>query len=253
MHERNPRIAPAKAVGVYREVPPPPALAGLFQCAWSHRAPSEPEPIAVLPDGCVDIVWVNGALQVAGPDRTAAQGTLAPATVILGLRFRPGAAARLLRVSMGELVDQRVPLDAVWGSEARRLADWVGEKTTVAERAERLATGVARWATDLPPDDEMGALFTVVADGGVPVADLTERFNISERTLRRRCHQAFGYGPKTLDRILRFQRFVRLAQSGGLLAHLALDAGYADQAHLAREVQALSGMTPSTLVRDLRT
>jgi AraC-like DNA-binding protein len=77
---------------------------------------------------------------------------------------------------------------------------------------------------------------------------------MSERTLRRRCLDAFGYGFKTLDRVLRFQRFVRLAAqtSIGGLAELAARAGYADQAHMTREVQRMSGASASEFVAQVQ-
>ncbi len=85
------------------------------------------------------------------------------------------------------------------------------------------------------------------------LATLRDRLGISERSLRRRCHEAFGYGPKTLDRILRFQRFLRLAAAGeeAALSGLAAAAGYADQAHLTREVRRLSGLTPAAILGQL--
>jgi len=77
---------------------------------------------------------------------------------------------------------------------------------------------------------------------------------LSERQFRRRCQAAAGYGPKTLQRVLRFQRFVRLldaARAPALpdLAAVATQAGYADQAHLTRECSDLSGLTPVKLAR----
>jgi methylphosphotriester-DNA--protein-cysteine methyltransferase len=74
--------------------------------------------------------------------------------------------------------------------------------------------------------------------------------------LRRRCQAVVGYGPKTLQRVLRFRRFVSRIDAGppaGRAAHdlaaLAADAGYADQAHLTRECRALAGLTPAALAR----
>lgn len=61
-----------------------------------------------------------------------------------------------------------------------------------------------------------------------------------------------GYGPKTFERIARFQRFRRLARAGGPgagLAALAAACGYADQAHLARECRRLAGRPPSAFLR----
>ena len=49
-------------------------------------------------------------------------------------------------------------------------------------------------------------------------------------------------------RVLRFQRFLQLSGERADLARLALDAGYADQAHLTRETRRLSGRTPAELV-----
>jgi AraC-like DNA-binding protein len=73
---------------------------------------------------------------------------------------------------------------------------------------------------------------------------------VSERQLRRRFADAVGYGPKRLARVLRFQRFLGLAEHGGDLARLALDAGYADQAHMTAEVTELAGLSPVRFLKD---
>jgi methylphosphotriester-DNA--protein-cysteine methyltransferase len=85
------------------------------------------------------------------------------------------------------------------------------------------------------------------------MAIILDRLDVSPRTLRRRCQNAFGYGPKTLDRILRFQRFLGFARQAEelCLADLAFAAGYADQAHLTREVRRLSGFSPATILSQL--
>ena len=73
---------------------------------------------------------------------------------------------------------------------------------------------------------------------------------IGDRQLRRRFADAVGYGPKTLERVLRFQRFLGLAarEARPDLAWLALEAGYADQAHLTRECTRLAGLPPAALL-----
>jgi len=86
-----------------------------------------------------------------------------------------------------------------------------------------------------------------LGDPRTRVEALAGELGLSERQLRRRCAASAGYGPKTLQRILRFRRF--LALEGGDLARRALDAGYADQSHLTRECVRLSGRTPAALAR----
>jgi AraC-like DNA-binding protein len=87
-----------------------------------------------------------------------------------------------------------------------------------------------------------------MAAPGARVDALGRELGLSERQLRRRFADAVGYGPKTLARVLRFQRFLALARPGDDLARLALSAGYADQAHLTRETRRLAGRTPRELL-----
>jgi AraC-like DNA-binding protein len=75
---------------------------------------------------------------------------------------------------------------------------------------------------------------------------------LSERQLRRRVESAVGYSPRTLARIVRFQRFLAAARArrpeDRELAALAADAGFADQAHLTREARSLGGLPPAALL-----
>ena len=63
---------------------------------------------------------------------------------VIGLRFQPGAASAWLRVPASDLVNQRLPLEAFWGSAASALADWVSEAETPGGVARRLETGLAQ-------------------------------------------------------------------------------------------------------------
>ncbi|WP_074946708.1 helix-turn-helix domain-containing protein [Jiangella alba] len=83
---------------------------------------------------------------------------------------------------------------------------------------------------------------------GAAVGDVAREVGLSARQLHRRSLDAFGYGPKTLSRILRLHRALELGRSGAPAADAAYAAGYADQAHLSREARSLSGVTLTTLV-----
>ncbi|HKZ12213.1 MAG TPA: helix-turn-helix domain-containing protein [Solirubrobacterales bacterium] len=88
-------------------------------------------------------------------------------------------------------------------------------------------------------------------DPGRRVDEIATALGFSERQLRRRFLATVGYGPKTLQRILRMRRFLKLASVDGLAGGAAA-AGYADQAHLSREVRALTGLTPSEILTPQR-
>src|SRR6185312_15706892 len=90
-----------------RDFPPPPHLRELVECAWVVDGP--PEPVRVLPDGCMDLISMSDRIMVAGPD-TAASVNQRGRDPFVGLRFRPGALPRLLGVPASELRERRVPL-----------------------------------------------------------------------------------------------------------------------------------------------
>ncbi|RZU23907.1 AraC-like DNA-binding protein [Streptomyces sp. BK239] len=217
----------------------PSRLAGAV--VWTN-SPAGAGTQPVLPDGCIDLLWNEGRLLVAGPDTRAHLHDGPPASWS-GLRFFPGAAPALLGVPAHELRDQRVDLAELWpAAEVRRLCARVEAAPHPATALEELALQRAA-----PPDRALRRLVTALAEGR-PVAATAGELGLSARQLHRRSLTAFGYGPKTLARILRLQRALALARRGVPYADTASRAGYADQAHLARDVRELSGMTLTDLL-----
>ncbi|MEV5560514.1 AraC family transcriptional regulator [Nonomuraea wenchangensis] len=112
---------------------------------------------------------------------------------------------------------------------------------------EARATAPARLTDSTPPADPAAPFIARALRHGRSVSEVARDLGLSERQLRRRSLTAFGYAPKTLQRIVRFQRALRLARAGVPLATVAAEAGYADQAHLSHEVKRLSGVSLRTL------
>lgn len=197
----------------------------------------------VLPDGCLDLLWFDGALVVAGPD-TRAYRSAAPVDGVVGLRFGPGLTPAWLGVPAAELVDQRVRLDDLWpGAEVRRLTDRVASAGNQAHVLEAI-TGPRLAAR--PPDPVARHVAGLLA-AGWSVSGAAAAVGLGERQLHRRSTVAFGYGPKTLARILRLDRALTLARAGVPAIECADRAGFADQAHLARDVRSLTGVTLTEL------
>ncbi|HEY5821873.1 MAG TPA: helix-turn-helix domain-containing protein [Propionibacteriaceae bacterium] len=201
-------------------------------------------PSRVLPDGCLDLLWLDGQLVVAGPDTTAFVSESGGDGVV-GLRFASGIGPAVFGVPADELADQRVPLVDLWsGPVVRVLTDRLATATDQLAVLESVATD--RLQQDTPDPAMLEVARSLAAGTGVGTA--ADRVGLSERQLRRRSYAAFGYGPKTLGRILRLGRALDLARAGTAYASCAAQAGYADQAHLARDVRALTGTTLGDLV-----
>jgi AraC-like DNA-binding protein len=165
------------------------------------------------------------------------------------VRFSPSAGGPALGVPLSEIRDLRVDLSELLPAAARRLPaslDPVTAAGAVLDVAGALAAERDR-------DRQVGHATTLLRDPAAKVEQVAADVNLSMRQLRRRFHAAVGYGPKTLQRVYRFQHVVRTldACAGGCdLASAAAGAGYADQPHLTRECAELSGMTPAALARE---
>jgi AraC-like DNA-binding protein len=200
----------------------------------------------ILPDGCLDVIWDGRILFVAGPDTTARWHHSLPGTAYVGLRFSGGNGPALVGTSARELCDVSVPLDELWPTrDARELAERVAGNPRPVLEAWAFERAAGREA------DPLGPRILAMATANIPVAQMATSLGFSSRQLLRRCLALFGYGPQHLRRVVRFTRAVDHARRGMPLIQVAGDCGYADQAHLAREVHDLSGTTATGLLAEL--
>lgn len=210
---------------------------------WSSTAGQDA--VRVLPDGCMDFLWSGGDLVIAGPD-THAHLFERPFTTLTGLRFAPGFAPRVIGVPACEFTNTRVPLADVWTArDMRRIVDELSGADDPGTALEDLALRMSG-----PLDADAALIDHVVerARDGEQVSAVANVVGLSSRQLHRRCLDAFGYGAKTLTRVLRMVNAVELARSGVAFADTAARTGYADQAHFARDVKQLAGVPLGQLV-----
>lgn len=218
---------------MYREWAPDPALAGRVARVWTNVATS-PVTQLVVPDGCVDLIWGPGGPQVAGPDTGPVPVRMSPGDRYTGIRFRPGGVGEAFGVPVEALRDRRVPLaelDVLPGLTPRTMQE---------------ALAVRLRATPAP--DPAASAIAAALRTGRSVGQVAWDLGLGERQLHRRSLRAFGYGPKTLQRVVRSQRALRLARRGVAPAEVAAASGYADQSHMANEVRRLAGMSLGRLV-----
>lgn len=207
----------------------------------------DPRPSAtrarILPDGCMDLLWDGDRLVIAGPDTAARWHRDPGGRGWTALRFGAGTGPAALGIPAGEVTDTSPALEQVWaGAAARRLTEQVAEDPTGALR---------RWVVALahegPRPDPLGVAIDVLAREGADVAAMARAVGLGPRQLARRCTGLFGYGPQHLRRIHRLQAAVARMDRGEPLAAVAAHGGFADQAHLSREVRALAGTTATRL------
>jgi AraC-like DNA-binding protein len=228
----------------YREYRSPAGLEPLVACLWENDAVRHRlQP--VVPDGCVDLVWMGDqGLVIAGADTgPRLAGPVGAASA--GIRLRPGAAGVVLGLPASEVRDLQVPAGLVWGRPGERL----DEDLAAADPARRLALLTeAVLQRRAAPDPLVAVAAQRLALPSARVGAVAADLGLSERQLNRRVLTAVGYGPKTLARVARLRRLISLSDDS--LASRALGAGYASQAHMNAEVLRLTGTTPVRFLKD---
>src|SRR3954451_9568354 len=98
---------------------------------WTRTISAGAEELRILPDGCLDVIMMEGRLMVAGPDSVGRVTRGVAGAGFVGIRFDPGVGPAALGVPAVELRDRTVPLEDVWQpGRVRRLRDVLAASAT---------------------------------------------------------------------------------------------------------------------------
>jgi AraC-like DNA-binding protein len=247
----------------YQEFPPVTAFRSPVDAYWINR-PRVNDDAAfdrVLPDGCIDLIFRGGSdggelFSSALIDRPVhfadgARGWFA------GVRFRPAMARALLDVEPTACRDREIAatmIDPRFAALERALQDCSSPETALAMLRRWVDSRLAARGGGAAPVRVQEAISLLARAGGAArVANVARAIGMTERSLHREIVLWSGLAPKSLGRILRMQRTLAAIRAGRApLALIALEAGYADQAHMTRELKALTGFTPAQVVRSMQ-
>jgi AraC-like DNA-binding protein len=162
------------------------------------------------------------------------------------------------RVPLAGLTDVRIPLALLCGvEEERRLQHALALATNPRERIEAFA----RWLEarifqrrSLPTRQArvaQAALALGAARGRtVDLNELAGSLTVTRRQLERDFDHALGVAPSTYRRLVRFQQAAAAVAAGEPILRVALEHGYADQAHMTRVFRSFASLTPRALALD---
>jgi len=253
----------------YEEFRPAEPLLQHVKCLWilegESTQPTSPE--RILPDGCTEMVFHLGdAFQQHSQNGTIDRQPLAMMVgqmkhhlliqptgkvSVLGVRFWPGGAYPFLRIPQHEIAERLVALDAVLGSFGPTLHARIADGTSSSERIRMVEQVLlARLSEFHKPDDRLSKAIQLIyqAGGCLPMDSLGKTLGVNARALDRTFNTRVRIPPKTLCRIVRFQRVFKLLEdrdAGLSWPQIALECGYYDQSHLIKEFKAFAGKEPT--------
>jgi AraC-like DNA-binding protein len=236
-----------------RHLPPDDLAAFLDYCwvvRWDLRG-QPPHEQAILPHPNVNLAFEASGAGVFGVDRSIFTQRLTGEGKALGVRFRPGGFHPFYRKSIDTLNDRVVPARQILGPAADETCAAVmsagASDADMAAAAEGLLRGFGP-VPDPVAAQVAGMVARITADSALRrVSALAGAFGLPERRLQRLFAEYVGVSPKWVMRRARLLEAAHRADAGDGVdwAALAVDLGYADQAHLTRDFTATLGVPPA--------
>lgn len=243
---------------------PGPRLRGSVERLWYIEGGAASEPETICPDGCTEIVLHLGdpmrerrtGGDLAQPRHLLVGQMERPMTIVssgtvrmVGATLGPAALHAALPLPQDELLGCVADLEGVWGRWTRETADAVAMTIDAPAALDRFEAALEHlFPFDASRPSAMGiAVARLRRSGGrASIAGLAHDAGLGRRQFERRFRDEIGLPPRLFGRIVRFQRAFRaLGLEDG--AAIAARCGYADQAHLVREIRRFAGRTPSLL------
>jgi AraC-like DNA-binding protein len=172
-------------------------------------------------------------------------------SLVLGVHFKPGGAARPLGVPAGALADAHVGLDDLWGRSATALRDRLCAAPSSRQRIALLERALIARLPDRPyRRAAVSAALAELDQPGVEVGQVARALGLSRRRFIEIFSEDVGMPPKRYAMVRRFQRALTAAlrSPSAAWARIALECGYYDQAHLCRDWVELTGVSPAEFV-----
>jgi AraC-like DNA-binding protein len=166
------------------------------------------------------------------------------------VRLSPLIARAVLGVSPADLDGAALVLSDLWGREASRIRDRLSEVSSWEDRFALIDALLARRHEEGPPvDPEVAwAWRRIVGGRGLARVDgLAAEVGWSRKRLWSRFRSQLGLPPKRAAKLVRFDHAAHRLVAGDGAARVAVEAGYADQSHLHRDVMAYTGVTPAAV------
>lgn len=251
---------------------PQPRLADAVEFLWCVEGGNAYEVARILPRGNAHLMFNLGAPQrlldihgvqapqlfreawISGQQQRFLDVDATGPSAILGVRFQPLGAWRVLGIPQHELAEQVLDLDAVLGDGIRALRAELLETEDPARRLLRFEQWLLQGmdARDEPHYAVRWALRRLrESHGQVEVQALAAELGYSRKHLAQLFQREARLTPKALARVLRFSHALSKLRDATAPQWdaLAQDCGYYDQPHLIREFQALAGHAPGEFLR----
>ena len=178
---------------------------------------------------------------------------LSPRYLMFSVNFQPGSLSKFLRQPLTEFVDKRIDAEAILNPEIHNVHERMANAGSYADMLpiieDYLWKRIQNLKADLNPIDKVAQLIS--ENPAIhSVEKLAAYACLSISQFERRFTQQTGITPKVFTRINRFTKACQLQEQNPSLDWLsiAVQTGYHDYQHLAKDFKQFSYSTPHSLL-----
>lgn len=245
----------------YGEVPAQDAIAHLADCFFEFSVESNfvsPVSHEVFPDGCISLIYRRNhrlgidVLLLKGLSLEPFYTQVFAGDVHWGVRFLPCAASKILRCD-----PKQIPTQPVDERDLLHLTNGLLERLIVCTEFSEARQVFLEMLISLEVETEQIdkqvalAIQLISQTNGEPkISEIADSVGLGRRQLERRFRQSTGITPKQFSRIRRFRTTTEtMLDSNVSWATCAAEMGFADQAHLSREISSMTNHSPKSFER----
>jgi AraC-like DNA-binding protein len=212
----------------------------------------------ILPDGCVDIIFLFDKskstfyTKIAGTMTLFTEISHPQSMEMFGIRFQPTGITAFTRVPIKEFTDRDVELPLVDTLFDKSFYETLPEKQSVEEMIRHTDNYLINCIPYLYYSEKQiirAVDLIYLAKGQLPLAAVASDVCLCQRHFERKFKSAVGISPKMFAKVFRFKHALRCLKNYPHkdLLTVAIECGYYDHSHLIKDFKTLSGDAPTEL------
>ncbi len=210
-----------------------------------------------LPDANFHLIFDHNELKLLGPVSKTYHYEMSAKGQVLGVKFKLGTIHQRLNLCASDCIDKEFNLQKTLMLDTNKASCLLSNASTDSEYVEILQQLVSPLVTK--PSKQLlfvwEAIEIIKTQTDIyKVEQLSERLNVSIRTIQRAFQLYVGLSPKWLIRKYRLHQLLKeLDINPDSISHLIDTLGYTDQAHLINDFKNMLGLTPKKYRQIIKT
>lgn len=227
--------------------------------------------LRAFPDGCPGVIMIQSESAVCdsrknklpdiylhGQAIKASELTYSGKLTAIGVSFQPHALRSVFGINANELTSTGIDLTSVQTKKDRHFSEQLIYGETIEGKIKILSDYlIHQHQNNKTPADELVEYATAQilgSKGCIPLKELQQKLQLSERSLERKFNQVIGISPKLFSRISRFQESLYQLRAGKYdkLSDVAYENEYFDQSYFIRVFKEFTGFSPLQFKKNMQ-